>query len=60
MQSFVSTFAILKTGSQKTERSLFRRGKNHEHIQYRMTLFAQTKIESFLKISMGKGERKVS
>ena len=32
----------------------------HEHLQYRMTLFAQTKIESFQKISIGKGERKVS
>ena len=59
MQSFEATFQYQKQEAKKQDRSLFRRGKNpyiHEHLQYSMTLFAQTKRESFLKISMGKGK----
>ena len=60
MQSFVATLPYQNQEAKKQDKVYSAEERTnpyiHEHLQYRMTLFAQTKIESFLKISMG-GER---
>ena len=57
MQSFVATLPYQNQEAKKQDKVYSAEERTnpyiHEHLQYRMTLFAQTKIESFLKISMG-------